>query len=350
MTNKTDNTSSNKPVAQSNYFTTALYDYTKSEKRILYRIAEQAFIFREMNRDYFDQHDGEYDVSEHKVFTMSITDFMSPVQKERKSGVDYAEVFDSFKSLVNKRISFIGNDSFSFGGILNFADKKTGSGAITFMVHKFVWKAALDFTKGFTKLDLGIAMQLRTPYAMRFYEICRQWRDRPTFTYSVAELRLMFGCTDKYPRMEAFRRCVLDVAMKELEEGISPVYFTYTCNKVGRSITTITFVSHSKQSQENDNQKQKELLSKYSILGLNAELKRWMKSKMKFSNDQIKRNVKVLYEITQCFPHTWIDEMEESFQFVTRLGKRPEENPGLFIDNLKLKLRIVKDSDTQDTE
>ena len=340
----------NKPVAQSNYFTTARYDYTAGEKRILYRIAEQAFKFREKNREYFDQHDGEYKVTNHEVFTMNIADFMSPAQKTRMTGSDYTEVIESFKSLVEKRISFDGNDSFSFGGILNFADKNTGDGTVTFMVHKFVWKAALDFTKGFTKLDLGVALQLKSPHAMRFYELCRQWRDKPAFTYSVSELRQMFGCTDKYPRMESFRRCVLDVAMKELEEGISPVYFTYTCNKVGHSIKTITFVSHSKQSHEIDNQKQNELLSRYSILGLNTELKRWLKNKMKFSNDQIKRNVKVLYEITQCFPHTWIDEMEESFQFVTRLGKRPEENPGLFIDNLKLKLRIVKDSDTQDTE
>ncbi len=342
--------SDNKPVAQSNYFTTARYDYTASEKRILYRIAEQAFQFREKNREYFDLHDGEYKVTNHEVFTMAVVDFMSPAQKSRMTGSDYADVIKSFKSLVDKRISFIGNGSFSFGGILNFADKNAGEGTVTFMVHKFVWKAALDFTKGFTKLDLGIALQLKSPHAMRFYELCRQWKDKPSFTYSVEELRQMFGCIDKYPRMESFRRCVLDVAMKELREGISPVYFTYTCNKVGRSIKTITFVSHSKRTKENDNQKQKELLSKYSILGLNAELKRWMKRKMKFSNEQIKRNVKVLYEITQCFPNAWIDELEESFQFVTRLGKRPEENPGLFIDNLKLKVRIVKDSDNQNTE
>ena len=55
-------------------------------------------------------------------------------------------------------------------------------------------------------------------------------------------------------------------AMKELEEDISPVYFTYTCNKVGRSITTITFVSHSKQSHEIDDQKQNELPHLFSSI------------------------------------------------------------------------------------
>lgn len=39
-----------KDIRQSNYFTTAKYDYTLQEKIILYRVAEQAFEYREANK------------------------------------------------------------------------------------------------------------------------------------------------------------------------------------------------------------------------------------------------------------------------------------------------------------
>ena len=39
-----------KDIQQSNYFTTAKYDYTLQEKIILYRVAEQAFEYREADR------------------------------------------------------------------------------------------------------------------------------------------------------------------------------------------------------------------------------------------------------------------------------------------------------------
>ena len=42
-----------KDIQQSNYFTTAKYDYTLQEKIILYRVAEQAFEYREANKEWF---------------------------------------------------------------------------------------------------------------------------------------------------------------------------------------------------------------------------------------------------------------------------------------------------------
>lgn len=49
-----------KDIRQSNYFTTAKYDYTLQEKIILYRVAEQAFEYREANKEWFKEHEGEY--------------------------------------------------------------------------------------------------------------------------------------------------------------------------------------------------------------------------------------------------------------------------------------------------
>ena len=159
----------NQMMQQSNYFTTARYDYTAQEKRILYRVAEKAYEYRMANKEWFEQHDGEFVANEHVSFTMPITKFMNKEQLENSGGEQYEQVVEAFKSLVDKRISFRGKGCFSFGGILNYADQNKGEGTISFMVHKFVWQSALDFTKGFTKLDLVVAMELKSAYSMRFF-------------------------------------------------------------------------------------------------------------------------------------------------------------------------------------
>lgn len=65
-----------KDIQQSNYFTTAKYDYTLQEKIILYRVAEQAFEYREANKEWFKEHEGEYIAKDHVSFRLPITHFM----------------------------------------------------------------------------------------------------------------------------------------------------------------------------------------------------------------------------------------------------------------------------------
>lgn len=102
----------NQLLQQSNYFTTARYDYTAQEKRILYRVAEKAYEYRMANKEWFKEHDGEYVANNHVSFTMQITDFMKQEQRMDASGKDYEDVVDAFKSLVDKRISFEGKGVF----------------------------------------------------------------------------------------------------------------------------------------------------------------------------------------------------------------------------------------------
>ncbi|MCS2799123.1 replication initiation protein [Bacteroides fragilis] len=42
---------------------------------------------------------------------------------------------------------------------------------MVFYVYDPIWRAALDFTKGFKKYELITAMKFKSAYAMRFYEL-----------------------------------------------------------------------------------------------------------------------------------------------------------------------------------
>jgi len=331
----------NQMVQQSNYFTTARYDFTVQEKRILYRVAEKAYEYRMANKEWFAQHDGEYVVDEHVCFTMPVTCFMNKEQLENGGGEQYDQVVEAFKSLVDKKISFKGDKCFSFGGILNYADQKKGDGNISFMVHKFVWQSALNFTKGFTALDLHVAMELKSAYSMRFYEFARQWRDRLHYTMTVKEFREMFRCQDKYPRIYDIKKYVIDNAKEELDR-VAPMSFNYECNKVGREIKSITFHFYEIATNKEEETVRQELLSKYPQAVIRPEVKQWLRHKMGFKQAQIRSNVKLIDELQRTFDNSTVRELEETFQYIAKQGFRPQNNVGWFIQNLKKKVENTK--------
>lgn len=331
----------NQMMQQSNYFTTARYDYTAQEKRILYRVAEKAYEYRMANKKWFEQHDGEFVANGHVSFTMPITKFMNKEQQDNGSGECYEQVVDAFKSLVDKRISFRGKGCFSFGGILNYADQNRGQGTISFMVHKFVWQSALDFTKGFTKLDLVVAMELKSAYSMRFFEFAKQWSDRMHCVITVEEFREMFRCQDKYPAVYDIKRYIIDNAKEELDR-VAPMSFDYECNKEGREIKSFTFHFYEISKNKRKEETRKELLSKYPQAAVLPEMKQWLKNKMGFNTGQIRSNVQLIDELQRIFQNDTIQELEETFQYIAKQGFRPQENVGWFIQNLKKKVENAK--------
>lgn len=331
-------------IKQSNYITTARYNYSPMEKRILYRVVEKAWEFRLANAEYFKEHDGEYEVKKHVEFTMPITAFMTEEQYKDGSGKYYQYVVDAFKSLVmDKKISFIGKEEFSFGSILNYADRNKGEGTISFMVHKFVWQSALDFTRGFTKLDLKIAMQFKSSYTMRFFEFAKEWQDLGCCTISVQDFREMFCCTDKYPLIHDLKRRIIKVANDELDEK-SYLSFDYVCNKVGREIRSFTFTFKENKKLKPVEMEEKELLENHPEAALPWEIKSWIMTKLNIEKKQLYSNMKTFYELYKLFPNDTIREMEETFQYIINVqGKRPQTNIGLFITNLKAKIKNEKE-------
>jgi Protein involved in initiation of plasmid replication len=318
---------------QSNYITSARYDYSPQEKRILYRVVEKAFSFRQKNAAYFKYNDGEYKVTKPVEFTMPISDFIPG--RSDLSGRDYENVVDAFKSLVDKRINFRGDGEFAFGSIVNYAFQNKGEGSITFNVHQFVWQSALDFTKGFTQLDVVAAMQFKSAYTMRFYELAKCWIDKEYWKISPEEFREMFGCKDKYPKINDLKSCIISVAKKELDSK-GDVSFTFEQNKQGHRITLFTFRFY---RIFRCNQGEKEKLEKENPFSLiSKDFKEWLENKITMKNNEIRNNIKLFNAFEKYFGIKTLYEVEETFQYLTKINKRPQDNKGLFIGNLKSKL------------
>lgn len=122
-------------------------------------------------------------------------------------------------------------------------------GVIVVNVNKTTWEAILDFSKGFRRYDLQVAMQFSRTCSLRVFKLISNQRGPLTFT--IQELREQWGLTEKYKSTKDFIKYTIDSAKEELDRS-SPWTFDYNpvySNKaeenrgrVGRkSITAITF-------------------------------------------------------------------------------------------------------------
>lgn len=95
---------------------------------------------------------------------------------------------------------------------------------ITVRVDVDVWRAMVEFSKGFRAYDLDVALRLKSRYSLRFYQMMS--RQTSPLVFSVEDLKRSFSLSEKYSRFDQFLRYVIVPAKKELDR-VSPYSFNY---------------------------------------------------------------------------------------------------------------------------
>lgn len=122
-------------------------------------------------------------------------------------------------------------------------------GVIIVNVNKSTWEAILDFSKGFRRYDLQMAMKFSRTCSLRMYKLISNQQFPLSFT--IQELREQWGLTNKYKTTKDFIKNTIDSAKEELDRcspwtfDYQPVYASSSEQNRGRvgrkSITSITF-------------------------------------------------------------------------------------------------------------
>lgn len=106
---------------------------------------------------------------------------------------------------------------------------------VTFLLHREVWRALLDFSHGHRLFNLATYIRLTSKYAVIMYLLCSQQDTKPR-SYGMTRLRHILGCDNLkgYDRGNNFVQKVLAPARAELIAK-APYYFDYSLTKTGRS-------------------------------------------------------------------------------------------------------------------
>ena len=223
----------NKDVIQSYLLTTARYDFSIYEKRILFRLVEMAqddLKGKKLNAGYMIN----------KTLFKDLQEIMMPVSALFNSAEEknHYYVKNAFRRLRNKIFEYEKNGTWELIGIIEMPKFKLTPGFVTFYVNPIIWDVILNFAKGFRKFELKTAMEFKNRYAMRFYELFSG--QKTPIVYSIQDLKLMFKIENQYKQINDFFKRVIIPAKKELDKK-SPYSFEFEIIKKGRKITAIKF-------------------------------------------------------------------------------------------------------------
>jgi plasmid replication initiation protein len=121
-----------------------------------------------------------------------------------------------------------------------------GLGIIEVSLSDKIIPYLFEIQSNFTSYGLASALRLTSKYAKRIYPICSQWKDLgETKKHDIQEFKRMLGILDdkgldKMPRTSDFRKSVLDIAVKQINEH-TELHISYELEKRGKTFTNITF-------------------------------------------------------------------------------------------------------------
>ena len=122
-----------------------------------------------------------------------------------------------------------------------------GTGSFYMKINEEARPYFFDLKNNFTLLELKSVLGCTSKHAKRLYSLACQWRGTGGHTYSVGELKEILGLKDPkgkekeqyFNRINDFRKDVLDVAKKQINEQ-TDIVFDYELLKIrGRSFDTI---------------------------------------------------------------------------------------------------------------
>lgn len=126
---------------------------------------------------------------------------------------------------------------------------RSRSGELSFTVSSSFLSVLFDFSKGFSRYDINIALQLSSTYTIRLYSImCNA--SRP-FEYSIENLRYMLNVGDKYKLTADLIRNTLDVAQKELDDK-NVNSFRYERIRKGNKVLSVKLIPVKRQAVSNE--------------------------------------------------------------------------------------------------
>ena len=289
-----------KEVVESYIFTTVRHDFGIYSERLLLRLVELAQ--REVRGLDFK---GGTNIGKVEIGEWGDAEIVIPV-KDILSGEEdknYSKAKQAVRNLMGRFLEYEDEQKYKATQILNEVDVDKVAGKMVIRVNRNIWRAMLDFSKGFRKYELETAVKLRGKYSLRIYKLVSK-QSNP-ITYSIQELRQMWGLTDKYKKVDDFVKNTIVAAKEELDR-VSPYSFNFSLNaaksaeenksRKGRpAITSVTFFPIHKMANESTDAVRKQVDP--SML-LDREFYMILKNKFEFDIQGIRANI-TLFDTAQ---------------------------------------------------
>lgn len=153
----------------------------------------------------------------------------------------YSELKDVTEKLISRVIKIKETDGLLQMSWLSSAKYYDDAGKVELSFDEKLTPYLLQLSSHFTKLELKKLVSLNSVYAVRIYELLKQYENFGERTFEIDELKKIL-CIDKteYKLYADFKRRALNAAEKEINEK-TDLLVSFDEIKTGRKITTVRF-------------------------------------------------------------------------------------------------------------
>ena len=210
-------------------------------------------------------------LSTDKPLTISASRYAEAFNVTRQTA--YEAILKAEKTLFDRRFSFLDTDNRMVKSrwvqrVKYLDDEASIEVILTFDVVNEVTRID-GYEQFFTQYLLEQTATFKSAYSVRLYELLVQWktaRKTPVFDIEVFREQLGVNPTD-YERVYDFKKNVLDVAVKEINEK-TDIQTSYDQVKRGRKIIGFKFVIKEKPKKTENNQRDPNTSDMFMIDGL----------------------------------------------------------------------------------
>lgn len=182
-----------------------------------------------------------------KTYTFPIRQFHELL--DLKGAAKYTELSKITKQLLSKVVEIKTGEELMQISWLSSATYNQHKGTIDMRFDPLLKPFLLELSNKFTSYKLSNVVKLKSTYAIRIYELLKQYEELKERTISLDNLRYYLDAMDVYPNYANFKQRVLQPSQKELSQK-TDIYFEFEEIKLGRKVQKIKFFIKSKKYKD----------------------------------------------------------------------------------------------------
>ncbi|MDA2051651.1 replication initiation protein [Bacillus cereus] len=163
----------------------------------------------------------------------------------------YTELSKITKDLLSKVIEIKIGEELIQVSWLSSAIYNKNKGTIDLRFDPLLKPFLLELSSKFTSYRLANVVKLKSTYAIRIYELLKQYEDIKERTISIENLRYYLDAIDVYPNYANLKQRVLKPSQKELNQK-TDISFEFEEIKLGRKVQKIRFIIRSQKKKDVD--------------------------------------------------------------------------------------------------
>jgi Initiator Replication protein len=187
--------------------------------------------------------------SDFQTYTLSIKEFINLLGL--KGNHKYTDLRKITKELMKKVFEVRVDKKVIQVSWLSYVAYNESVGTIDIRFDPFLKPYLLELKREFTSYKLENVVKLKSSYAIRIYELLKQYEKIQERTFLLSDLRELLGVDNLYPAYGNFKQRVLLPAQKELENK-TDISFKLEEVKNGRRVSKVKFIIQSVKQNKGD--------------------------------------------------------------------------------------------------